>query len=264
MSGDAFGRGGRQVDDALARRLGELNSRFYRQVGASFSATRQTGWPGWQRVLGEAGLVAGSRADVLDLACGNLRFERYLAGQSVQARVWAVDNCDELVGLGRAGAGEVRYLHVDVADALFEPGGLRAALAGVDPCDLAVCFGFLHHVALPAHRLELLRALIEAVRPGGMVAVSLWQFARDARLLAKATPVEGGNEGDYLLGWQGSTDVMRYCHSFSEGEVDTLSASCEPVAYELARYSADGRAGDLNRYLILRRGEGCPACGGWA
>lgn len=250
------------MDETLARRLAKLNSRFYQQVSASFSATRQTGWPGWERVAHEAGLGEGAQADVLDLACGNLRFARFLSGRGVRARVFAVDNCDELAQEGLAGEACAHYLHVDVVRALDEPGGLRRALSDVPTCDLAVCFGFLHHLAMPQHRSEVLRTLVDVVRPGGVVAVSLWQFARDERLMARAVPVDGGGEGDYLLGWQGRKDVARYCHSFSEDEADALSASCASLTCELARFSADGRTGDLNRYLVLRKNEEHPVCEG--
>ena len=102
------------MDMQEARRLSDITNEFYRTVHASFSATRQSPWAGWERVAevtfpdadgGAAGggTAGGSRAfDVLDLACGNLRFERFLAGLVPDARVWAVDICDELAALASA------------------------------------------------------------------------------------------------------------------------------------------------------------------
>lgn len=243
------------MDLTYARRMGDLTTTFYQRVGSSFSATRQSPWAGWVRLLELVRPHLGVAPAVLDLACGNLRFERFLADEGMEARAWALDNSRELMALGNPGTTEVHALQLDVLRELCEGPGLGDALErlGVPPCDLAVCFGFMHHVPLAEQRVEVLRALVGAVRPGGVAAVSLWQFAHDARLMAKARPVEGGAEGDYLLGWQQEADVWRFCHSFEECEVDALAGACASQARELARFSADGRRGDLNRYLVLRR-----------
>lgn len=243
------------MDEKTARWLSDLTTDFYRHVSTSFSATRQTSWPGWQRLVGETGLGPGDALSVLDLACGNARFERFLADQGLAVDAWAVDGCDELAGLARVPKRcHLSYQHLDISQTLLAGRDLSAAIAA-PPCDWAVSFGFLHHVPGQELRCRVLDALVDHVRPGGVVAVSLWQFARDRRLAAKAVPVEGGDAGDYLLGWQDRSDVRRYCHSFSEDEVDELVASCRGQASQVARFSADGRTGDLNRYLLLRRHE---------
>lgn len=237
------------MDLEVARGLSEMNTAFYRQASASFAATRQSGWSGWERLLELVGWVEPGERTVLDLACGNLRFERYLRERRHKLHAWAYDNCDELA-MAQAVPG-VRYRHLDVMGALY--GGQELAQALDAPaCELCVSFGFLHHVPLRAHRVAICQALLAHTSPGGVVAVSLWQFARNERLLVKAEPVVGGDAGDYLLGWQ-DTDLRRYCHSFSEDEVDGLAAALSTEAEELARFSADGKTGDLNRYLVLRR-----------
>lgn len=243
------------MDLTYARRMGDLTTTFYQRVGSSFSVTRQSPWPGWRELLDLVRPCLGESPTVLDLACGNLRFERFLADEGIAARVWAIDNNDELMGLGEPDELAVQMRHLDVLAVLCDGRDLGHELEalGVPACDLAVCFGFMHHVPLAEQRVEVLRTLVDAVRPGGLVAVSLWQFARDARLMAKARPVEGGVPGDYLLGWQHETDVWRFCHSFAEAEVDALVDACAPQAAETARFSADGRRGDLNRYIVLQR-----------
>ena len=242
------------MDKKTARALSDLTTNFYEQVHDSFDATRQAPWQGWDEVMQVAcrcGLPAHGRLRVLDLACGNLRFERYLRSLDYEVEAHAYDNCDELVGAGEGVGGDVAFHHVDLAGALFE-GGLGEVL-DVPACDMAVCFGFMHHLPMGGLRSQVLSALADAVRAGGVVAVSFWQFARSARLMAKAVPVEGGDAGDYLLGWQGRSDVRRYCHSFEEAEIDELVGACGSQVMELARFSADGKTGDMNRYLILRR-----------
>lgn len=247
------------MNQAYARRMSELTSGFYRSVASSFDATRQSPWQGWDRVLAEAGIAGESAGDdttqavrVLDVACGNLRFERFLQGRGVPAEVWAWDNCDALLD---ADGLDVHYEHVDVAAAL-----LREAIGGDDgwllpitpPCDLAVSFGFMHHLPLYEQREALLKALITRTRSDGYICVSFWQFANDVRLRAKAQPVVGGSEHDYLLGWQNRTDVARFCHHTTDEEIDALVVSVAREAAELSRFSADGKSGKLNRYVVLR------------
>lgn len=246
------------MDQQTARALSDMNTAFYARVSGSFSATRQAPWDGWRRLLDVVGFEGGNQVSVFDLACGNLRFERFLAESGLHVDVWAVDNCDGLVALGMNDAiwkdarSTVTYQHVDVIDALLSDRELRECI-DAPACDLVVSFGFMHHVPTFGYREELLRTLVGQARLGGVVALSFWQFAQDERLLRKALPVEGGDEGDYLLGWQNQDDARRYCHSFSENEIDRLVLSCQGQAQEIARYSADGKTGTLNRYLLLQR-----------
>ena len=246
------------MDIATARRMSDLTTEFYRLTATSFSATRQSAWPGWSRALGETDLACDDGLGLLDLACGNLRFERFLARKCRVERVWAVDCCDDLVGEGMSAlkmespTTSVSYQHLDVVGSMLA-GDLLGHILFAPACDLAVAFGFLHHVPTGAMRLEVLRAMLEHVRPAGYAIVSLWQFARSERIMARAVTVEGGDEGDYLLGWQDRKDVSRYCHSFSEQEVDELVAGVAGLGCEVARFSADGKTGNLNRYLVVRR-----------
>lgn len=246
------------MDLKTAQHLSQLTSTFYQEVSPSFSATRESAWPGWMRMMDELDLRGRTDLDVLDIACGNLRFERFLAQQGLDVQAWAVDSCDDLVARGQRPLyamhpnTSVAYQHLDVMDTLYAGDDLVDSLVA-PACDLAVCFGFMHHVPLPEHRLQVLEALLAHVRLGGYVAVSYWQFMRDARLREKARPVEGGREGDYLLGWQDRTDVARYCHSFTEHEIDELVRVLPSAVSEVARFSADGRLGNLNRYVVLQR-----------
>lgn len=259
------------MDIATAQRLNDLTSTFYQEVEASFSATRQAPWQGWERVCTHAKETLREPLRVLDLACGNLRFERYLATRFNDVRVWAADNCDALAQEASSTPApptqdppdaltqdppdappsapqHIAFQHIDLIQTLLDGHDLSARL-DAPPCDLAVCFGFMHHVALPDHRFRVLQTLVDHTRPGGLVALSFWQFARSPRILAKAQPL--ADKGDYLLGWQNRTDVCRYCHSFEDEEVDALIASLGPRAQEVARFWDDGKHRNLNRYTIL-------------
>lgn len=239
------------MDLQTARQLNQLTCDFYARVHASFSATRQAPWPGWTRVCNTLRKIepcgSNHKTYVLDLACGNLRFERYLLHDLPDLHAWAVDNCSDLAQISPLP--NVTFEHLDIIESLLDGHDLSSKLTA-PLCDLSVCFGFLHHVALPEHRHAVLRALVDHTHSGGLVAISLWQFQKSPRILAKARPLT--DKGDYLLGWQNDPDVWRYCHSFSESEVDALASSIGEVACEIDRFSADGKTGNLNRYLVLQ------------
>lgn len=295
------------MDDATARALCALNNEFYRAQAESFSATRENPWPGWARVLdrvctlepggfGESGgCAAGSSREastgqgagapdslrILDVACGNLRFERFLAAERPgRFSVVAADSCDEMAldALPRIESGkiEVDFRHLDAMEGLLGGTGAGRALsavcaygpASVDVAcsfDAAVCFGFMHHIPGEGNRLCFLRDLAEAVRPGGIVALSLWRFMDDERLARKARAITEGFEatesidvdrfepGDYLLGWKDSPGALRYCHHFGDDEVARIASAVSDVLTLADRFSSDGKSGRLNEYLIFER-----------
>ena len=269
------------MDTNTMRALIALNTAFYREQAESFSSTREIPWPGWRRLIPflrasmpEAEVAAHAPTmSVLDVACGNLRFERFLAQEfpAVRFRFHAVDNCGELAGGTHALPGLV-FHELDVLQQLLAQDDEAAAqptpLDALPRCDFVDCFGFMHHVPSFELRARLLRLLVECARPGGLIAVSFWQFMHDARLARKAVDAEQAararpellafnlqelERDDHLLGWQ-NTEALRYCHHFEDGEIDRLIAALPAgTAHEACRYSADGRSGDLNRYVILQR-----------
>lgn len=351
------------MNESFARALCQLNNRFYQEQAASFSNTRQTAWPGWERCLEHIAARLAPNAPVeqgaerpfsiLDVACGNLRFEEFLACSLPQDSfvVTALDACDDL--LPEEPLPNVRYQHCDIIDVLLggtlsstlrqEPrssGSTAAALASTSPVstitspaptssvpasptstalasaaassapdssvlaspestsaesasaalassaptssvpaspestsatlvpehhlyDCVVSFGFMHHVPGTQWRERFLSALIDAAEPGGLICLSLWRFMDNEALAEKAhrTHHDGTQElsldaaqfepGDYLIGWKNKPGAYRYCHSFTDSEVDDLLASMGGKAEYLARFRADGRTEDLNEYLIL-------------
>lgn len=323
----------------VIRKLNDLTSDFYAREAASFSATRQAPWHGWERVWklitahdavqdpfpshaavrdslsSHAARVpddgagdSGAPLTILDLGCGNLRFERFLAARTnAPLRVTALDNCPDLAS-PEIGALSAAFPHslrsssaasktkeedasgqganppektivdlraLDIVESLLD--GTFADHLPHDECDLAVAFGLMHHLPTGALRVRVLEGLLGALRPGGFAIVSFWQFLNDPRLAAKAATVtaEGHaahflptfHENDFLLGWQHAEGVYRFCHHTPEDEIDALlaairepsapstsgCASAAPPSFrEVARFSADGKLGNLNRYLILQ------------
>ena len=251
-----------------AEQLTRITSEFYAQQVQSFSATRQMPWQGWQKCLEVMPqLLADEKLSVLDVGCGNLRFARFLRDEAgiVPAKYFAVDNCRPLVESGNVGgqASQVTFIELDVIRSLFDDTLFSQLTA--PPCDLVVAFGFLHHVPGAKNRLRLLRTLLEKAKPGGFVCISFWQFMNNQKLADKAyeTTAQGLQalgidaseleKNDYLIGWQGKAETWRYCHHFSQEELDKLLVSLSPDVQVCAQFSADGKENNLNRYVILKR-----------
>lgn len=315
-----------------ARALCQLNTEFYERNAASFSQTRNAPWEGWRRCMAACGFdgsdeaapdqptkaqTAGQAASahlpgdqartklsarsVLDIACGNLRFEAFLAGSypHIDWSFFAVDNCEPLVASGQEDiAKNVHFTCEDIVTNLIE--GLPAAepanipaLATATPFDLVVSFGFMHHIPSFELRLQFLLEALSQVRPGGYLVLSFWQFLNDTakrpkieqthnealaffagceeahandrdagpetgRSISGDFAFQGINPGalepnDYFLGWKNEPGNYRYCHHFSDDEIDQIIVALAPHATLVESFSSDGKPGNLNRYLVFKR-----------
>lgn len=244
-----------------ARILNRLTSEFYTRNATTFSATRTRAWDGWLRcadVLRELGMW-NKLASVLDIGCGNLRFEAFLAEQrETLPEIWAIDNCTPLLPKDHG----VHFRKLDIIETLIE-GSTLAETLDAPPCELVCAFGVMHHIPGAANRTRFLDSLLEMTSPGGYALVSLWQFMKDERISKKAlkttdealeaNPNLELEKGDYLLGWQETRGSYRYCHNYGEREIQELIAHAEKQAELVTRFEADGKPGNLNAYLILKR-----------
>ena len=263
-----------EVMDAAGGRTGCEPGALHAADGAVEGSVRRDTRAADDEGRGRACAVADAGASgreplcVLDLACGNLRFERYLA-DALPGRMlsgYTVDNCDPLVEAGERNESDalsrMSFQDLDAIERL-SAGCLREALEAPDAsCDLAVSFGFMHHVPLERWRVELLRALVAKVRPGGFVVVSFWRFLNSDKLARKAQETTSRARAelgipelppnDYLLGWQDTQGLYRYCHHFDEPEIERLLAMVADSADLVSRFEADGKTGNLNEYVVLR------------
>lgn len=197
---------------------------------------------------------------MLDIACGNMRFERYVAERlpELEFQSRCIDSCDELA-LETNGC---EFIHDDIVEtlALLEP---QSHPWGTG-YDVVVSFGFFHHVPSAEMRMKLFDSLIESAASGGLIAISLWRFAADHKMREKAekTTVEALaahavpsdlEENDFLLGWNDMPGAYRYCHSFDDSEIEELVSHGMHQAKIIDRFRSDGRTGTLNTYLVWQR-----------
>ena len=247
------------MDPTTQAALRRINRDFYSRHAADFDRTRHPGgWPGWQRVVETASRTADRPLRVLDLGCGNGRFALFLDRNPGLRRgrplsYTGIDQSRELVEAAVSGAGgldHIRFLIDDIENCVLDEA----------THDLVTLFGVLHHLPGFDSRRRTLEHAASAVAPGGLLALTCWQFADDPgferRRLdwaseADVDPAEL-EPGDHLLRWgPGDSDARRYCHHTGAPELDRLVANL-PLA-EVARYRSDGPGGRQNLYWLGAR-----------
>ena len=253
------------MNKQIARRLSQVTSEFYVHQAQSFSATRQMPWQGWKQCLDAVPhLKDVEKLRVLDIGCGNLRFARFLieqVGLKLESYV-AVDNCEPLVNCGNISM-PVTLIKTDIVNNLLD--NRLSEQLRIPASDLVVVFGFLHHVPGVQNRVEFLKTLLDETKPGGYLCVSFWQFMNNKKLAAKAHKTtsqalqelkmdsDALEKNDYLLGWQNQMHTWRYCHHFTQQELDELVVQLGSNVRVCKQFSADGKEDNLNQYLIFQR-----------
>lgn len=249
-----------RMDAKTACKLNALTSDFYTRCATSFSSTRSQPWHGWERCLEtiDAGIQQRPDISVLDFGCGNLRFEDFLTTHaSARIHAYGIDSCTDLLPRTH----DIQFKNLDIISTLWDE-TLADKLKDIPSCDLTCAFGLMHHIPGIHQRSQFLDIMLNKTRPGGYVLVSLWQFERDERLARKARettqyaleryPDLQLDKGDWLLGWQDESDVLRYCHSFTDAKIDRLITHVTDKAQLVDRFCADGPNDDLNCYLVLQ------------
>jgi SAM-dependent methyltransferase len=254
------------MDRETIVRLDGINRAFYATHAEDFLATRASPWPGWSKLLPhlDTAIRPGQALRILDVGCGNARLGAWLDGRLGRPlRYVGLDRSLSLLrrAAPESGLGAPARALVDLVDSGGELPCRTAA------CDAVAALALLHHVPSFALRRALVGELVRVVRPGGVLALSLWQFAGDERFERRIVPWSDFNreaespveldqleEGDHLLAWgeRGAGRlVARYSHHTSLEEAARLFEGRPASIVET--FNADGRSGQLNLYLVLRR-----------
>ena len=231
------------MDDITITHLNAINRAFYGMTAVDFDQSRAGPWPGWDVLLP----YLATPLSVLDVACGNGRFGRFLFERlGTNVTYHGVDSNPALLARARVVlAGH--DAHLEQRDILTE-----APASG--SYDLVVLFGMLHHIPGHQQRREFMRTLAERVAPDGLLGFAAWRFYEYERFRRRFQPWPPdlvAEPGDYLLDWRRGTQAVRYCHHVDDDEHAALITATG--LRELASFRADGHTGDVNRYSILRR-----------
>ncbi|MBP5313586.1 MAG: class I SAM-dependent methyltransferase [Eggerthellaceae bacterium] len=257
------------MDKRIAETLIDLNTRFYRSVAYAFSETRLSPWSGWEYCIDKLKDAGAKR--ILDVAAGNMRFEKTMQEHMPDAYLYALDNCPELAQNGYIGeVSNATFANADICRMILNGNPDFSSLVFGDNTkfDAAVSFAFMHHIPSYENRIAFLKALASCVKPRGLVIVSLWKFMKDADIASSAQKATAAffeanpnlvgtfDKGDYLLGWQNLEGIYRYCHHFSEEEIADIVKDVSLCLSVKSTYESDGRSHRLNAYLVFET-TGC-------
>jgi tRNA (uracil-5-)-methyltransferase TRM9 len=270
------------MDKGLQQQLLSLNQHFYATVAEPFDATRLAPSAGKSELVRRLpfsplfssigaenkGTKGDGGATLADIGCGNGRLAWLLEERGLPLAYVGVDGNAQLLAAAQSHTADLRHVRArfvladlgepDWPMLLPNPAQVGAAPEGEVGYDIVTCLATLHH--LPGY--DLRRATVERlaalVVPGGVVAISTWQFLTTPRFSTKvvdwaevgidATQVE---PGDALLPWNQGGYALRYLHQIDMDEITAL-ATAAGLTVETT-YFADGKEGNLNLYAILRR-----------
>ncbi len=226
----------------------QLNKDFYQKIGGEFDKTRQSAWPGWEKVWET--LVEMSRFDgfeeIADLGCGNGRFLKFLLDHNLEDYEYYGYDSDKFLLNSPA-------KHYDVGSGNFEQLDILTDLEKINKkFDLVFAFGLVHHIPSYDFRRKWFCDVANLLNPNGIFVFTTWNYNRDERFdpqNEKFLNLEL-EENDYIIGWNKS-DAYRYVHIYSEDEMTKI---IESTGLELvSRFSADGKNNNLNDYFILQK-----------
>ena len=246
------------MDPETQARLLALNRAFYAAVADPFDATRQATAPGMVELVRRVPRGDATHPlTVVDVGCGNGRLARLLAAQAAPVVYVGVDANAALLAHAQAQLAPLPGLTASFVQADLAQPGWEAALPAVGRYDVVACLATLHHLPGYDLRRDVVAVLARLLRPGGVLALSLWQFLDSPRLVAKqvdwaACELDPAavEPGDALLPWQQGTYAVRYVHQIDAAELARLAQDCGLTISTI--YRADGKEGNLNLYALLR------------
>lgn len=232
-------------------KLLDLNKQFYANISDDFDSTRNYIWKGWSRV-GEYILDKATHLNrdisVLDLACGNGRFLSSLMDlQGLHFTYTGVEQDPDLLTKAKERYPKANFVCEDVVSNI---GSIHASY------DVVVAFGITHHIPSKELRDQWFLNISKLVKPQGLLAISFWNFDPAKKVKTMPTGIETTelDFNDYILGWDNKQDTYRYCHLYSESELEIITNIFNQNGIQLIhRYCDDGKTKNGNTYLIFAR-----------
>lgn len=252
------------LSTSAIRKINQINLSFYQKVGSEFDATRQKSWPGWETLWAKLSDLGTAPEAVADIGCGNGRFLTFLAEKGFAGEYLGIDSSSLLLASAEKQLSEnppasgikARFNETDL---IVDQDALIKQLNSLNP-DLIVLFGVMHHIPGREFRKQFIKSLAASLKPGGYLCFTTWEFQTDPRYSSRSLnsneiAAEFGEleleEGDFILDWKRGERAFRYCHAYSNDEVNEI---VENAGLKIAEtFLADGKNSSLNRYYILRK-----------
>lgn len=234
------------MDFNEAKRIMELNKRFYDLLADDFSQTRAN-------ALEEFASLASYFKDgdsVLDLGCGNGRFYELVCQPDKNIKYFGVDNSNRLILLAKQKYPQGQFILSD---------GLALSFSE-NFFDKILCAAVLHHLPGDDLRREFLRQAHRVLKQGGLLvlttAFAAWGSRRWVPLLKYSwLKIMGRSRldwGDYYEPWgSGGNKGLRYFHNFSVKEIRGL---LEDVGFSVESLSfLTRKSGEKNIVAVARK-----------
>ncbi len=236
------------MNKKIEKKLIELNSNFYKEIGEEFDQTRKVFWKGWEDLYTKGYLSFDKKLKVLDIACGNCRFADFLNTKDFEFDYLGIDNSEILLEKS-----SLKYKKINL-DILSEN---LSNIFKDKTFDLVVMFGFMHHIPGSSLRKSLFKRIRDVVGNNGKFIFSVWDFYNDEKYKNRLIePSEIGiknedlDKNDYILDWKRGKTSYRYCHQYNEDEISDLSIE---ENFELVdTFVNDGKSQKLNRYYVVK------------
>lgn len=224
-------------------------SNLYSTHASEFSATRQSPWKGWERILNKFKEESGgiSSFSVLDIGCGNGRFLEFLVAQEMPPTKYVgLDNSEFLLNVAKSSALKLGITSEFINADLNEEPSVRLNLPV--KFDLIVIFGVLHHMENKETIARILEASSILLNPNGILALTFWDFMNSEKEQKKILKEMDG-ENNYMMSF-GSKGAERFVHFTPEDERKILINSTELKVVD--EFYADGKSERLNHYFVLK------------
>ncbi len=247
----------------VVERLLSINREFYQSFAEPFRATRGRLQPGVMRALETVPL----EANMLDLGCAHGLLAGEMAGRDFSGNYLGLDSSSMLLDSvpDHLQPSHFRFALADLGDEGW-PETARSLLSedlsseqsaanSSAPFDWVYAFAVLHHLPSSDLRASTAAAIGSLLKPGGRVAVSVWDFLASPRLADRVVPWDtvglskkDVDEGDYLVDWREGGSGVRYVHHFPQEELHKLA---EEAGFRVSQeFRSDGENGRLGLYQI--------------
>lgn len=231
------------MDLTEARKIMELNKRFYDLLAEEFMRSRANVWEEFMS-LSE---YFREGDQVLDLGCGNGRFYDLVCGQGKMAKYFGVDNSTKLIELARQKYPQGQFLVNDGLELPF----------GDNFFDKVLCIAVLHHLPGYDLRREFLRQAQRVLKKEGVLVLTTWS-ARSSwqrwKFLFKYSWLKliGRSRldwGDFYEPW--ADKGVRYFHHFTAKELRRL---LDDVGFKIENIGfLTRKSGEKNIVVIARK-----------
>jgi tRNA (uracil-5-)-methyltransferase TRM9 len=239
-------------------KLLDLNLHFYQNVAAAQNPSLEYYWEGWYKIKNHALSLTTNSPKVLDIGCGNGRFENFLKKEmELNSDYTGIDFADQY-SVARNPSLTSKFVKADVIKDNWTSGFVS------NKFDLVVAFGLIHHIPSSHDRQKFFDEVRSLIGPSSLFVFSTWEFATNPRLIKRILSPQSTRNfldsqnidmedlelGDYILDWIKKIPLHRYAHSFTENEIlEYLNKS----GFELVdKFESDGRSLRRNKYWICK------------